>query len=78
MHDDLPVVDVVVACADGTSCRRLLVDVGQLLHEMSVGCRTICMCVKIAHLEDSLVLGHGERWCGSVSAKWKRKLGVAS
>jgi len=58
LHDDLPVVDVVFVGVDGTSCRRLVVDVGQLLHRMLVACNSIFVFVNIAHLEDTLVLGH--------------------
>ena len=65
MHDDLPVVDIIVR-ADGASRGRLLVDVGQLLHRESVARSRNRMCVEIAYLEDSLVLGHGGRCFGFV------------
>jgi len=64
LHDDLPVVDVVLVGVDGTSCGRLVVDVGQLLHRMSVAFHITCACVDIAYLEDSLVLGHDGWWNG--------------
>jgi len=64
LHDDLPVVDVIFVWSDGTSHGWLGVDVGQLLHRKSVACSRNRMCVAIAYLEDSLVLGHGG-WCFS-------------
>jgi hypothetical protein len=66
LHDDLPVVDVVLVGVDGTSCGRLVVDVGQLLHRMLVACNSTYICVAIAHLEDTLVLGHDGQWLGCV------------
>ena len=60
LHDDLPVVDVIVR-VDGTSCGRLAVDVLQLLCRVSVACSKTKACGRIAYLEDALVLGHGGR-----------------
>ena len=65
MHDDLPVVDIIVR-ADGASRGRLLVDVGQLLYRVSVAFRRTCMYIEIAYLEDALVLGHDGRCFGFV------------
>ena len=67
MHDDLPVVDVIVVCADGTSCGWLVVDVGQFLHMLLAVCSGTRMAIAIAHLEDPLVLSHdGQRGFDSV------------
>jgi hypothetical protein len=66
LHDDFPIVDVVLVGIDGTSCGRLVVDVGQLLYKMSVACHSTCVRVDIAHFEDSLVLGHDGWWNGCV------------